>query len=53
LTDCLFLDFTLHQIVSLTGINFCTRSIIGFVELSILPLKENLRHIRLNAKQCR
>ena len=74
-----------HQIVSLTGINFTTRSIIGFVELTILPLKvilnylswtlfseiksasfdyfhwklnllsfqENLKYIRLNAKQCR
>ena len=28
-----------HQIVSLTGINFTTKSIIGFVELTILPLK--------------
>ena len=28
-----------HQIVSLTGINFTTKSIIGFVELTIIPLK--------------
>lgn len=42
-----------HQIVSLTGINFSTRSIIGFVELTILPQKDNIRHVRLNAKQCR
>ena len=28
-----------HQIVSLTGINFATKSIIGFVELTIVPLK--------------
>ena len=28
-----------HQIVSLTGINFTTKSIIGFVELTIVPLK--------------
>jgi transcription initiation factor TFIID subunit 2 len=41
-----------HQIVSLTGINFATKSIIGFVELTILPLKDNLKDIRLNAKQC-
>lgn len=25
----------------------------GFVELTIVPLKDNLRFIRLNAKQCR
>lgn len=25
----------------------------GFVELTIVPLKDNLRYIRLNAKQCR
>ena len=28
-----------HQIVSLTGINFTTKSIIGFVELTVIPLK--------------
>ncbi|XP_045542678.1 transcription initiation factor TFIID subunit 2 [Papilio machaon] len=42
-----------HQILSLTGISFERRSIIGFVELTIVPLKDNLRFIRLNAKQCR
>ncbi|XP_063225105.1 transcription initiation factor TFIID subunit 2 [Bacillus rossius redtenbacheri] len=42
-----------HQIVSLTGINFQRQSIIGFVELTIVPLKDNLRTIKLNAKQCR
>ena len=42
----------IHQIVSLTGINFNTRSIIGFVELTIVPTKDNLKDIRLNAKQC-
>ncbi|XP_013190078.1 transcription initiation factor TFIID subunit 2 [Amyelois transitella] len=42
-----------HQILSLTGISFERRSIIGFVELTIVPLKDNLRYIRLNAKQCR
>uniref|UniRef100_A0A1B6LDU4 Transcription initiation factor TFIID subunit 2 n=1 Tax=Graphocephala atropunctata TaxID=36148 RepID=A0A1B6LDU4_9HEMI len=42
-----------HQILSLTGINFQRRSIIGFVELTIIPLKDNLRFIKLNAKQCR
>ncbi|XP_004530837.1 transcription initiation factor TFIID subunit 2 isoform X1 [Ceratitis capitata] len=42
-----------HQIVSLTGISFERKSIIGAVELTIVPTKENLRLIRLNAKQCR
>ena len=64
-----------HQTVCLTGINFRTKSIIGSVELAIIPNKvtsclvvrrrtfvktvsffgfqDNLRHIRLNAKQCR
>nr|XP_018909078.1 PREDICTED: transcription initiation factor TFIID subunit 2 isoform X1 [Bemisia tabaci] len=42
-----------HQIVSLTGINFQRKSIIGFVELTIVPLKDHLRFIKLNAKQCR
>ena len=37
--------------MSLTGINFNTRSVIGATDLSILPLKDNLKHIRLNAKQ--
>jgi len=42
-----------HQIVSLTGINFQTKSIIGYVELTLIPSRDNLRHIRLNAKQLR
>ncbi|CAH0555152.1 unnamed protein product [Brassicogethes aeneus] len=42
-----------HQIVSLTGISFERKSIIGFVELTIVPLRDNLRIIKLNAKQCR
>lgn len=42
-----------HQIVSLTGINFQRRSIIGFVELTIVPLKDHLKFVKLNAKQCR
>jgi len=43
----------MHQIVSLTGINFQTKSIIGYVELTLVPSRDNLRHIRLNAKQLR
>ncbi|XP_060530001.1 transcription initiation factor TFIID subunit 2 isoform X2 [Cylas formicarius] len=42
-----------HQIVSLTGISFERKSIIGFVELTVVPLRDNLRVIKLNAKQCR
>lgn len=42
-----------HQIVSLTGISFERKSIIGFVELTMVPIRDNLRIIRLNAKQCR
>ena len=42
-----------HQIVSLTGISFQRKSIIGFVELTIVPLRETLRLVKLNAKQCR
>ncbi len=52
--DLFFLSsFTLHQLVSLTGINFATRSIIGFSELSLVPAKDALKHVRLNAKQLR
>jgi transcription initiation factor TFIID subunit 2 len=39
--------------VSLTGISFERKSIIGFVELTVVPLRDNLRHVKLNAKQCR
>ncbi|BES95185.1 Transcription initiation factor TFIID [Nesidiocoris tenuis] len=42
-----------HQIVSLTGINFQRKSIIGCVEITILPLRDSLKVIKLNAKQCR
>ncbi|CAB3360242.1 Hypothetical predicted protein [Cloeon dipterum] len=42
-----------HQLVSLTGINFQRQSIIGYSELTIIPLKDNLRYIYLNAKQIR
>ena len=41
----------IHQIVSLTGINFNTKSIIGIVELTISPTRDNIKDIRLNAKQ--
>ncbi|KAI4499551.1 hypothetical protein M0802_005447 [Mischocyttarus mexicanus] len=45
--------YAAHQIVSLTGISFARKSIIGFVELTIVPLRDTLRLVRLNAKQCR
>lgn len=45
--------FTVHQILSLTGISFERKSIIGFVELTIVPVKETLKIIRLNCRQCR
>ena len=35
-----------HQIVSLTGINFTTKSIIGFVELTVIPLKVSLNNLK-------
>jgi len=44
---------TAHQILSLTGISFQRKSIIGFVELTIIPLRDTLRLVKLNAKQCR
>ena len=42
-----------HQVVCITGISFETRCLVGYVELTIVPIKDNLRVIRLNAKQCR
>ncbi|KAL7294026.1 hypothetical protein TKK_0012596 [Trichogramma kaykai] len=42
-----------HQILSLTGISFQRKSIIGMVELTIIPTKNTLKLIHLNAKQCR
>ncbi|XP_045473237.1 transcription initiation factor TFIID subunit 2 [Harmonia axyridis] len=42
-----------HQLVSLTGISFERKSIIGCVELTVVPDRNNLRQIKLNAKQCR
>uniref|UniRef100_A0AAG5D466 Transcription initiation factor TFIID subunit 2 n=1 Tax=Anopheles atroparvus TaxID=41427 RepID=A0AAG5D466_ANOAO len=42
-----------HQILSLTGINFERKSIIGFVELTIVPTSDWLPVIRLNCRQCR
>nr|CAG4635921.1 EOG090X00M6 [Eubosmina coregoni] len=41
-----------HQILSLTGINFHTKSVIGFVELTLLPQKE-FYQVFVNCKQAR
>ncbi|KAG8181816.1 hypothetical protein JTE90_001471 [Oedothorax gibbosus] len=40
-----------HQILCIPTICFQRQSLIGFVELTIVPLKNDLRKIRLNAKQ--
>ncbi|XP_046383438.1 transcription initiation factor TFIID subunit 2 [Ischnura elegans] len=42
-----------HQILSLTGINFLRQSIIGYVELTIVPLRDGIRSIPINSKQCK
>ncbi|XP_015908116.2 transcription initiation factor TFIID subunit 2 [Parasteatoda tepidariorum] len=42
-----------HQVLCITQINFQRQALIGSVELTIIPLKSDLRKIRLNAKQIR
>ncbi|KAI5695129.1 hypothetical protein M8J75_011480 [Diaphorina citri] len=42
-----------HQVLSLTGINFQRKSIIGLVELTLIPTRDTLKTIKLNSKQCR
>lgn len=39
--------------MSITGINFEKRILVGFVELTIVPCSNTLYTIRLNAKQCK
>ncbi|XP_072045257.1 LOW QUALITY PROTEIN: transcription initiation factor TFIID subunit 2-like [Amphiura filiformis] len=47
-------DFRLsHQILCITGVNFSRKSIIGYVELHLLPLRSNVNRIKINSKQCR
>ncbi|XP_071965911.1 transcription initiation factor TFIID subunit 2-like [Antedon mediterranea] len=47
-------DFRLsHQILCVTGFNFQRKSIIGYTELHIVPLKPGLNKIKINSKQCR
>ncbi|XP_077993072.1 transcription initiation factor TFIID subunit 2-like [Glandiceps talaboti] len=42
-----------HEILCITGVNFQRKSIIGYVELHLIPTKSNLNKIKLNSKQCR
>eukprot|EP00057_Strongylocentrotus_purpuratus_P009012 XP_011663486.1 PREDICTED: transcription initiation factor TFIID subunit 2 [Strongylocentrotus purpuratus] len=50
---CLFVSiFTSHQILCITAINFNRRSIVGFTELHLLPLRAGVNRIKLNCKQC-
>ncbi|GAB6030287.1 Transcription initiation factor TFIID subunit 2 [Chamberlinius hualienensis] len=42
-----------HQILCITGINFQRKSLIGYVELCLIPLRTDLRRIKVNSKQCR
>lgn len=42
-----------HQVLCITNINFQRQTLIGFVELTLLPLRTDVRRIRLNCKQCR
>ncbi|XP_030839037.1 transcription initiation factor TFIID subunit 2 [Strongylocentrotus purpuratus] len=41
-----------HQILCITAINFNRRSIVGFTELHLLPLRAGVNRIKLNCKQC-
>lgn len=42
-----------HQVLCITNINFQRQSLIAFTELTIIPLRNDLRKIKLNCKQCR
>ncbi|XP_077546800.1 transcription initiation factor TFIID subunit 2-like [Haemaphysalis longicornis] len=42
-----------HQVLCITSINFQRQSLIGFVELTLIPTKPDLRWIRINCKQSR
>ncbi|XP_061737606.1 transcription initiation factor TFIID subunit 2 isoform X2 [Nerophis ophidion] len=42
-----------HQVVCINNINFQRKSVIGYVELTIVPTVANLNRIKLNSKQCR
>ncbi|XP_064625594.1 transcription initiation factor TFIID subunit 2-like [Lineus longissimus] len=42
-----------HQTLAVTGINFETKSIIGYCELTIHPLRPDVKRIKINCKQSR
>ncbi|XP_013417168.1 transcription initiation factor TFIID subunit 2 isoform X2 [Lingula anatina] len=42
-----------HQVLCITGFNFRLQSLIGYVELVIYPLRQDLRRIKINCKQGR
>ncbi|CAH1772868.1 unnamed protein product [Owenia fusiformis] len=42
-----------HQTLCITGFNFNTKSYVGYTELTIHPLRQDLRRIKLNCKQCK
>ncbi|XP_072170420.1 transcription initiation factor TFIID subunit 2-like [Diadema setosum] len=42
-----------HQILCITAINFSKKSMVGYTELHLLPLRSNVNRIKLNCKQCR
>ncbi|XP_041483978.1 transcription initiation factor TFIID subunit 2-like [Lytechinus variegatus] len=41
-----------HQILCITAINFNRRSIVGYTELHLLPLRAGANRIKINCKQC-
>ncbi|XP_074642286.1 transcription initiation factor TFIID subunit 2-like isoform X2 [Tubulanus polymorphus] len=42
-----------HQTLCLTGVNFENKSLVGYVEMQLHPMKTDLRRIKINCKQCR
>lgn len=42
-----------HQVLCITSINFQRQSLIGFVELTLILTKGDVRWVRINCKQCR
>ena len=41
-----------HQTLCVDNINFAKKSLSGVVELTIAPLRPDLKRVRLNCKQC-
>ena len=42
-----------HQTLCVDSINFAKKSLHGEVELNIVPLRPDLKKVRLNCKQCK